>query len=68
MAIFGSVQMNLDIFKFTKEIIIVCIVILYLIDVFKRKIKIKCDIFDSATIAFIVLLIGISIVQEISLK
>lgn len=68
MSVLGSEQMNLSIFKFAKEIIIVLIVILYLLDVIKRKVKIWFDIFDGVTIAFILTLIGVSVFQETSLK
>lgn len=67
-SVLGTERLHLDIFRFSKEIIIAMIGGLYLFQSVKKRIKITIDAFDVATIAFVLVLIGVSVWQNIALK
>jgi len=67
-SVLGTERLWLNIARFSKEILVIIIVILYVIDVIKRKIKIWFDLFDGLTLAFIGILLWVSFFQGTSLK
>lgn len=67
-SLFWSEKLQSDIFRFSKEIIGILIVFVYLFDHIKKKIKIQYDIFDILTVVFAWLLVSVSIFQNIPIK
>ncbi len=68
ISVLGTEKIHLDIFRFTKEIVIILIAWLYLVDSFKKRIRFSVDLFDICTLAFAGLLVFVSLFQEVSLK
>lgn len=67
-SLFWSEKLQSDIFRYSKEIIGILIVFVYLFDHIKKKIKIQYDIFDILTVVFAWLLVSVSIFQNIPIK
>jgi len=67
-SVLSTERLNIDIFRFSKEIIIACIACLYVYEVIKRKIKIQIDIFDTTVLCFIFTLITVSIWKDVPIK
>lgn len=67
-SVLGTERLHLDIFRFSKEIIIALIGGIYVFESVKKRIKITIDAFDIATIAFTLTLLGVSVWHNISLK
>lgn len=67
-SVFWSEKLHLDILRFSKELILIGIGWTYIYEVLKKKIKISFDRFDASVLAFIVVLILVTIVQDWSLK
>ncbi len=67
-SVFWSEKLHLDILRFSKELILISIGWVYVYEVLKKKIKISFDWFDGSILAFIGVLIFITIVQNWSLK
>lgn len=68
ISVLGTEKMHLDIFRFTKEIIIVVIAACYFFENIKKRIKRVFDVFDWVTILFAFILVVVSIFQHTTFK
>lgn len=68
VSVFGTEKLGISLFHFSKEIILGIILLLGVVDMWRRGFRIKLDILDISILLYIFTLIAISFVQGISTR